>query len=100
MSEAEKKEGVKNADYLMPGAVLELKIIEEEGLEKKTRQDKIRKLLSDNYILPKTVDIDIKRIPDDIKPEYKKILGGPIKTAVKKAAKQIKDTKFHLKKEF
>ena len=100
MSEAEKKEGVKNADYLMPGAVLELKIIEEEGLEKKTRQDKIRKLLSDNYILPKTVDIDIKRIPDDIKPEYKKILGGPHQNSCKKSRKANKRHKISSKKEF
>ncbi len=98
--ESEKKEGVQNADYLLPGAVLELKIIEEEGLEKQTRQDKIQKLLTDNYILPEAVDIDIKRIPNEIKPEYKKILGGPIKTAVKKAAKQIKETKTHLNREF
>ena len=98
--DSEMKDGVKNADYLLPGAVLELKIIEEEGLEKKTRQNKIKKLLSENYILPKEVDIDIKRIPDEIKPEYKKILGGPIKTAVKKSSKQIKDTKAHLNRPF
>lgn len=100
LSEIEKEEGVSNADYLMPGAVLELKIIEEEGLEKQTRQDKIQKLLIDNYILPDVVDIDIKKVPDAIKPEYKKILGGPIKTAVKKAAKQIKETKSHLNRAF
>jgi hypothetical protein len=95
----EKREGVLNADYLLPGAVLELKIIEEEGLEKRSRQDKVKKLLTDNYILPKEVDIDIKRIPDEIKPEYRKILSGPIKTAVKKAAKQIKETRVQLKRE-
>jgi len=100
LSEIEKKDGVQNADYLMPGAVLELKIIEEEGLEKQTRQDKILKLLSEKYILPDVVDIDIKRVPDEIKPEYKKILGGPIKTAVKKASKQIKATRSHLNRVF
>lgn len=96
LDEIEKSEGVLNADYLLPGAVLELKIIEEEGLEKQSRQNKITKVLTENYILPKEVDIGIKNIPDEIKPEYKKILGGPIKTAVKKAAKQIKATKTHL----
>jgi hypothetical protein len=98
ISEREKKGGVQNADYLLPGAIVELKIIEEEGLEKESRQNRIKKLLTDKYILPNEVDIDIKRIPDEIKPEYRQILGGPIKTAVKKAAKQIKETKMHLKR--
>lgn len=92
----EKTEGIDNADYLMNGAVLELKIFEEEGLEKKTRQEKIKKLFELNYDLPSEVYLDIKIIPDEIKPEYKKILGGPIQTAVKKAAKQIKATKQYL----
>ncbi|MFH1243333.1 MAG: hypothetical protein V1689_13365 [Pseudomonadota bacterium] len=68
MDESEKREGFQNADYLLPGAILELKIIEEEGLEKESRQNKIKKLFTDKYILPKEVDIDIKRIPDEIKP--------------------------------
>lgn len=92
----EKAEGIDNADYLMTGAVLELKIFEEEGLEKKIRQKKIKKLFEQNYYLTSEVDLDIKTIPDEIKPEYKKILGGPIQTAVKKAAKQIKATKQYL----
>ncbi len=96
LDDEEKAEGIDNADYLMTGAVLELKIFEEEGLEKKTRQEKIKKLFDQNYYLASEVDLDIKTIPDAIKPEYKKILGGPIQTAVKKAAKQIKATKQHL----
>jgi hypothetical protein len=99
IGENEKKEGIQNVDYLLPGAVLELKIIEEEGLEKESRQNKIKKLLMDKYILPREVDIDIKKIPDEIKTEYKQILGGPIKTAVKKASKQIKETKIHLRRQ-
>ena len=83
----------------MPGAVAELKIIEEEGLEKESRQNKIKKFLSDRYLLPKEVGIDIRTIPDEIKPEFRQILGGPIQTAVKKAAKQIKETKALLKKD-
>jgi hypothetical protein len=42
------------------------------------------------------VDINIKNVPDEIRREYLEILGGPIKTGVKKAAKQIKQTKAHL----
>ena len=98
LHETEKREGFQNADYILPDAVSELKIIEEEGLEKESRQNKIKKLLQDRYILPKEVEIDIRRIPDEIKPEFREILGGPIQTAVKKAAKQIKQTKAHLKR--
>lgn len=99
LEENEKNEGVDNADYLLPGAVLELKIIEEEGLEKESRQEKIKKLFTENYILPSEINIDIKSIPTEIKPAYKKILGEPIKRAVKKAAKQIKETKSYLKRD-
>ncbi|MDY6990691.1 MAG: hypothetical protein SWQ30_21835 [Thermodesulfobacteriota bacterium] len=98
LHESEKSEGIQNADYILPGAVAELKIVEEEGLEKESRQKKIRKFLSDRYVLPREVEIDIRAIPEEIKPEYRQILGGPIQTAVKKAAKQIKITKAHLKK--
>jgi len=43
LNEGEKSEGIQNADYILPGAVAELKILEEEGLEKKSRQNKIKK---------------------------------------------------------
>ncbi len=98
LNEGEKSAGVQNADYILPNAVAELKIVEEEGLEKVSRQNKIKEFLSVRYLLPKQVEIDIRTIPDEIKPEFRKILGGPIQTAVKKAAKQIKETKTLLKK--
>lgn len=94
----EKFKGIENADYLFPSAVAELKIFEEEGLEKESRQNKIMKFLSDRYMLPKKVEIDIRAIPEEIKPEFRQILGGPIQTATKKAAKQIKATKACLQK--
>jgi hypothetical protein len=43
------------------------------------------------------VEIDIRTIPEEIKSEFSQILGGPIQTAVKKAAKQTKGTKALLK---
>ena len=96
LNENEKNEGIMNADYILPGAIAELKIIEEEGLEKESRQNKIEKILSERYRLPKIVEIDIRAIPDEVKHEFRKILGGPIQTAVKKAANQIKETKNYL----
>jgi hypothetical protein len=97
LTDAEKNfEQSNNADYLLDGAVVELKIIEEEGLEKKERQNKVAALLKEKFVLPAEVDIDLKTVPDVIRQEYTEILGGPIKTHVKKAAKQIKLTKAHL----
>jgi len=63
LNEDEKSAGVQNADYILPGAVAELKILEEEGLEKESRQNKIKKFLSARYLLPKEVEIDIRTIP-------------------------------------
>ena len=99
LNEGETVEGFQNADYILPGAVAELKILEEEGLEKGSRQKKIERFLSERYLLPTEVEINIRTIPEEIKPEFRQILGGPIQTAVKKAAKQIKGTKALLKKD-
>ena len=91
-------ENDKNADYLLQDTVAELKLLEEEGLEKTERQKKIAEELSKKYILPETVDVDIKRMSDNAKADYRQLIGIPIKKAVRKAAKQIKATKTHLGK--
>lgn len=90
----------KNADYLFQGAVAELKILEEDPLEKSERQDRIAKFFGDKYLLASEVDIDIKHLNDCAKADYKEIIGAPIKKAVKKAAAQIKATKAHLGRSF
>lgn len=86
----------KNADYLFPGGVGELKILEEEPLEKKARQDRIANELAAKYHLPPEVDLNIKHMNDYVKADYKELIGIPIKKAVKKAARQIAATKKHL----
>jgi hypothetical protein len=82
-----------NADYLFHDAVAELKIFEEEGLEKKARQEKIAKALSERFILPPEVDLDLKTMDPDARPIVKELLREPIAKAVRKAAAQIKSTK-------
>jgi len=82
-----------NADYSIHNAIGELKIFEEEPLEKKERQDEIAAYLSNNFSVPSEVDINIKHLSEDAKRGYKEIVGKRIKKAVKKAAKQIKETK-------
>ena len=79
-----------NADYLADGAIIELKILEEEGLEKAERQRKLAKLLSVSELNATEVDIDFENIPASIKQEVQKIVSMPIQSAVKKASKQIR----------
>ena len=82
-----------NADYLFSDAVAELKIFEEDGLEKKARQEKIAKALSARFILPPEVDLNLKTIDPEARPIVKELLREPIAKAVRKAAAQIKNTK-------
>ncbi len=79
-----------NADYLAEGAIIELKILEEEGLEKAERQRKLAKLLSVRGSNGKEVDISFESIPASVKQEVQKIISMPIQSAVKKASKQIR----------
>lgn len=88
-----------NADYLLKGSVAELKILEEEGLEKRERQIKIANSLSDKFYLPDEVDISIEHMPESAKDDYRRIIATPIRKRVRKAAKQIKKTKQHLGKQ-
>lgn len=83
-------EGRLNADYLGQGAIIELKILEEEGLEKAERQRKLAKLLSLCESNAMEVDISLESIPASVKREVQKIVSMPIQSAVKKASKQIR----------
>jgi len=88
-------ERTRNADYILDSFIFELKDIQQEGLEVRTRQKKLTELF-------KNIDNDrlISLDPSDLSEiEYRNfldIIGGPIKTQVKSASKQIKKTKEHL----
>lgn len=84
-------EGVRIADYLFPSAIAELKILEEEGLLKTSRQEKIARLMS-RIADPKQNEIDIDRVPPEISIDFEELLLEPIQGAVRKAAKQLVDT--------
>ena len=85
-----------NADYFLPGAVAELKIFEEEPLEKIERQTRLAKHFADNYSLPEEVHLDFVNLSDEAKADFRRLVSGPIQNAVKKAAAQIKATKARL----
>jgi hypothetical protein len=85
-----------NADYFLPGAVAELKIFEEEPLEKAERQTRLAKHFADRYSLPEEVRLNFENLSEEAKEDFRRLVGGPIQNAVKKAAAQIKATKTRL----
>jgi len=82
----------RNADYLLERWVFELKDLQEEGLEKIERQEKLAK-----FYAPRQWGDDVAILPDDLGEDelrrYLDIIGGPIQTQVKSASKQIRQTK-------
>ncbi len=82
-----------NADYSIHNGIAELKIFEEEPLQKKERQDELAAFFKEHFAISTQVDINIKHLTDDAKRGYKQIVGKRIKKAVKKAGKQISATK-------
>ncbi len=76
---------VKNCDYILDDTVIELKIIEEEPIEKKSKQEKLAKLFS-QISDAKTI---VLNPTEDLEHEYYKILVSPIQSQLKKASKQL-----------
>jgi hypothetical protein len=90
-------DGEKNADYVsQSGLIAELKIIEEEGIEKATRQTKIAELYEKFGNLENTVDITLEHSPSDLKRELESIVSEPLKHPIKEASKQIQQSKAQL----
>lgn len=82
-----------NADYIIHNAVCELKIFEEDPLQKKERQDQIAAYFRENFLIAREVDVDIKHLNDDAKRGFREIVGKRIQKAAKKAGRQIRETK-------
>lgn len=81
--------GEKSADYLLNDVVIELKIVEEEGLNKPVRQKKIADLFREQFPDHPVVVIDPYIVGEDARSKLYRILEGPMKTLVKKASKQL-----------
>lgn len=84
---------VQGADFIIGNAVIELKILEEEGLEKPERQKKLAALFSAKYPGRPTVVIDKSLLSEKEGLDYDKIFEGPIKTAIATARKQLRQSK-------
>jgi hypothetical protein len=88
-----------SADYSFDDAILELKLVEEEGLDKKSRQQKLARLFRDQQPLAPVVVIAPKSLDSVNTRNYYNIVAGPIKTHVKKAADQLDKTVQRRKRE-
>jgi hypothetical protein len=97
-SEEKANEQIRNADYLLLNHVIELKDIQEEGLEKPERQAKLARLFLE-YSDRDEILIDASILSDDHLLRYADIIGEPLKSQIKSAGQQIKSTKSHLSDE-
>lgn len=75
-----------NCDYILDDAVIELKIIEEEPIEKKTKQEKLANLFRSDT---KTVILNPLDLDHQGKRKYYQELATPLKSQLKKASKQL-----------
>lgn len=81
------------ADYLLGDAVIELKALDDDGLQKKERQLKLASLFLENGFDAPVVVLDRKNLPETAQRNYDRIVEGPIKGAVTSARKQLKQTR-------
>lgn len=92
LSSDETREGNPNADYQLGDAIIELKFLEEEGLEKKPRQLKLAALFNESCLCKPVMVLDTELLDNVGKKEYYNIMSTPIRSHVKSAAKQLKQT--------
>lgn len=85
--------GRANADFIAEGSIIELKIIEEEGLEKIERQDKIARLFQDVEKRKGEINLELETIPEDIRHCIEDLVLKPIQGVTKKTSKQIRQTR-------
>lgn len=82
-----------SSDYLLNEAVLELKLVDEEGFDKVSRQQKIAKIFRKNQPDTPTVIIDPRMLDPEDKRAYYNAVEQPIKGHVKKASNQLDETR-------
>ncbi len=85
-----------NADYVLNEAVIELKLVEEEGIAKETRQRKIAELFRKKQPTRPVIVLDPSALDDGERRTYYNVMEGPIQTLVKKAARQLHTTQQQL----
>lgn len=78
---------------MIGSSVIELKILEDEGLDKPERQQKLAKLFRERFPSRPTVVLDRSLLDTHGKRAYDRIVEGPVKTAVSSARQQLRQSR-------
>lgn len=81
------------ADYLLQDAVIELKALDEDGLDKPERRRKLADLFRRYQWDRPVVVLDPRDLPEEGLRQYKAIMQGPIKNGIAHAKKQLKQSR-------
>lgn len=82
------------ADYLLGDALVELKLLDEDGLDKPERRHKLAQLFRQHSTDSRPVIVlDPHELPASALRDYKEIIRGPIKAGVATAKKQLKQSR-------
>lgn len=83
----------KGADFILDDAVIELKILEEDGLDKPERRARLADLFRRHWPDRPVVVLDPGALPPMELRTYKAILQGPIKSGIAQAKKQLSQSR-------
>ena len=87
------RRSLRGADFVLGSSVIELKILEDEGLDKPERQQKLAKLFRKRFPSRPTTVLDRSLLNKQGQRAYDKIFEGPVKTAVRSARKQLQQSR-------
>jgi len=91
------KRSLRGADFVLGSSVIELKILEDEGLDKPGRQQKLAKLFREKFSTRPTIVLDRNILDLQDQRSYDRIIEGPIKTAISSARQQLQQSRKELK---
>lgn len=81
------------ADYRLGASIIELKALDEEGFTKASRQGKLAMLFQDYEPGRPVIVLDRRRLEPKDQARFNRIIEGPIKTAIAKANRQLKQSR-------
>jgi hypothetical protein len=81
------------ADYVLGQTVIELKILDEEGFDKPTRQAKLAELFRAHQPDRPVVVVDPELLPDGDRRRYRNIVEQPIKRVIAKSKQQLEQSR-------
>ncbi|HMT44533.1 MAG TPA: hypothetical protein PKA59_08255 [Chakrabartia sp.] len=87
------RRSLKGADFILDDALVELKLLEDEGFSKSERQKKLASLFWNPNDGRPVVVLDPMTLGDSEQKKYRNIVEGPIKNDIAKARKQLQQSR-------